>query len=186
MGPREGSITLSYEMSLADLNRYPLPKPGDSAALAKWQDQVGQAQSRINHQMNFKFSAQASYVDRYSVVLPSDISLMQAIGHRYTGTATFGSLVLGSGGAQFGRIDGSLEYDNDSSDPMHKEHLLASVTYTQKLGDSLTLPIGIAYADHEDLLTDVQAHFSAHFGLRFKFDSTPSNQGSPTPASQNQ
>ena len=51
-----------------------------------------------------------------------------------------------------GRIDLAFNYDDVSGDPKLDDRWVGSVTYTQKLTDSFTLPLSLVYANHEKYL----------------------------------
>jgi hypothetical protein len=206
VGPHELTVDASYVRGWSNLNRYRSSIPAkvpdsllqDPQALEQqkkevqaWKDLIDGPHGNdgtlagVQAQRSLKLSAEYSYIDRYSLtVLPNIPAVTTALGHRLSGSATYGQLV-NIGGKQLGNLDALIEYDNYSDDPAKKDRLVASITYTQKINDSFVLPIGIAYANHADFLSDVQDRFSAHFGLRFKFDA-PVTTSSASSSSQGQ
>lgn len=66
------------------------------------------------------------------------------------------------------KIDLNATYENDSSDEKKRDRFIASLAFTQKLTDTLTLPITIVYANHERYRPDADHRLSALFGLNYK------------------
>jgi hypothetical protein len=55
----------------------------------------------------------------------------------------------------------------DASSPVH-DRFVASLTYTQKVSENLTIPISFIYANHASFLGDVSRKLNAHFGINYK------------------
>lgn len=66
------------------------------------------------------------------------------------------------------RIDLQLSYEDVGDDPDRQDRGLASLVFTQKITDKLTLPLGVLYANHARYLTGEDEKISAHFGIRYK------------------
>jgi len=168
VGPDETAVQLSYEWSPDSLSshRSDLQATKDDALVTTFEN-ISTAAKRAGR---LKASAQYTWIDRYSLMRSADgLDLLRPTAHRFTGSVTWGQpLLFDSEGNHSGQLDVTGQYDNFSDDPAHKDRLVASVTYTQKLTDSFSLPIGFTYANHSEFLTDVQTRFSAHFGLKLK------------------
>ncbi len=71
-----------------------------------------------------------------------------------------------------GRIDLSFRFEDvkDPSDPTKnaRSRGIGSITYTQKINDSLSIPVSLLFANHSSDLGDVNKKFNAHFGLVYK------------------
>jgi hypothetical protein len=169
VGPNETAAQFSYEVC-----------PFGAPNLSSFRNRLAEPDALIDHfkadsaaaknAARLKVNVQYTWIDRYSLVRSADsLDLLLPKAHRFTASATLGKPLLpGSDGKPTGQLDVTAQYDNFSDDPTHKDRLVASATYTQKLTDSVSLPIGITYANHNEFLTDVQARFSAHFGLKLK------------------
>ncbi len=67
-----------------------------------------------------------------------------------------------------GRVDLSASYENVSGDPAKDNRFVASVTYTQKINDSLSIPLSLIFANREQFLSNVDEKLNAHFGIVYK------------------
>lgn len=70
------------------------------------------------------------------------------------------------------RIDVGVNYENVSNDPTKRDRFVASVTFSQKLSDSMTLPLSVTYANHAKYLTDPDRKLGIHFGISYKIVNT--------------
>jgi hypothetical protein len=70
------------------------------------------------------------------------------------------------------RIDAAVNYENISNDPTKKDRFIASLTWSQKLSDTMTLPLSITYANHAKYLTDPDRKLGVHFGINYKIPSS--------------
>jgi hypothetical protein len=66
------------------------------------------------------------------------------------------------------RVDLAINYNNISNDPTKKDQFVASLTFSQKVSDTLTLPISIVYANHADYLPQTDKRLGVHFGFSYK------------------
>ena len=170
VGPDEESAQLSLEWSHKSLNGFrrelERTKPQDEALLSAFET----FSQGADHEGRCKVLVQYTRLERYSLLRPDEVlTLKQPAATRWTGSFTYGKpLLFDSKGQEAGRIDAALQYENFSDDPQHKDRGVASFTYTQKLSDTFSFPVGLVYANHERFLSDVQTRFSAHFGLKMK------------------
>jgi hypothetical protein len=67
-----------------------------------------------------------------------------------------------------GKLDLNATYENDSSNAAKKNRLIGSLTFTQRVSQTLSIPIALVYSNHPNLLTDVDKRFSAHVGISYK------------------
>ena len=93
--------------------------------------------------------------------------------HSFVYALTYGRTVQGIvTSTNNGRIDLSFKYDDvrnpsDTSKNV-KSRAVGTITYTQKINDSFSLPVSLVYANHQSDLGDVDKKFNAHFGLVYK------------------
>lgn len=87
--------------------------------------------------------------------------------HSLIGTATYGRSITAAAGRD-GRIDVTASYQNVSNDPTKKDRFVGSVTYTQKITDTMSLPFSLIYANHSQFLSDVDRKLNVHFGISYK------------------
>lgn len=66
------------------------------------------------------------------------------------------------------RVDLAINYNNISNDPTKKDQFVASLTFSQKVSDTLTLPLSIVYANHADYLPQTDKRLGVHFGFSYK------------------
>ncbi|MGH9421815.1 MAG: hypothetical protein ACRD3J_17695, partial [Thermoanaerobaculia bacterium] len=57
---------------------------------------------------------------------------------------------------------------NISNDPSKKDQFVASLTFSQKVSDTLTMPLSIVYANHADYLPQTDKRLGVHFGVSYK------------------
>lgn len=74
--------------------------------------------------------------------------------------------------ARDGRFDVAVNYDNVSNDATLHDRLVGSITYSQKLSDTLTLPLSLTYANHAAFLPKSERSLGVHFGLSYKIPDT--------------
>lgn len=67
------------------------------------------------------------------------------------------------------RLDIALSYEDLFDDPERQDRFLASLTYTVKLNDGMSLPFGVVYANKPEFLAmeDIDEEISARLGLKF-------------------
>lgn len=93
----------------------------------------------------------------------------------FVGTIAFGTTtapvlpfrteVSGVGDARF---DFTAKYELPEDDQSEAKGFVGTLTYTQKISDTFSLPLSFVYSDHESDLLNVQKRFSARFGLMYK------------------
>ncbi len=67
-----------------------------------------------------------------------------------------------------GRIELTVTYDDVSGDENRKDKLIGTLTYSQRITDTLFIPVSLTYANHTDYLTNVDRKLNAHFGIAYK------------------
>jgi hypothetical protein len=112
-----------------------------------------------------------------TITLPSKYSIaaLDAPGsHSLVYSLTWGLPMETPLEAREGRLEVALNYENVSTDPNKKDRFIGSVTYTQKLSDTITVPISLVYANHTQFLPQSDRQLGVHFGLSYKLpDLTP-------------
>jgi hypothetical protein len=93
--------------------------------------------------------------------------------HSFGYQLTYGRPMQGAvTGTTNGRIDVSFRYDdvrNPANSSLNvQSQATGSVTYTQKINDSFSLPISLIFANHASDVTNVNKKLNAHFGLVYK------------------
>ncbi|MFL6246032.1 MAG: hypothetical protein ACJ74H_08415 [Thermoanaerobaculia bacterium] len=66
------------------------------------------------------------------------------------------------------RFDLTAKYELPEDDASEAKGFVATLTYTQKISDTFSLPLSFVYSDHDSDLINVQKRFSARFGLMYK------------------
>jgi hypothetical protein len=112
--------------------------------------------------------------NRFELTEPVTIAIDTPHSHSLVYSVTLGIPVATTLENREGRFDVALNYDNVSNDATRKDRFVGSVTYTQKLTDTLTLPLSLVYANHANYLPDTHRKMGVHFGLNYKLpDLTP-------------
>src|SRR5579864_191997 len=171
-GPNETSAQAAYEYSYYSLNRYRsrIRKCLDNACrLQEFKRYASDSESAIRAGDRLAASVQETWISAYSFALPSDsVSLRQARARRLTASLTYGRSLGNKDGQQTGKLDLKAQYDNYTDDPLQKDRGTITLTYTRKITDAFSLPLGLVYANHGEFIGDVQHRFGVHFGLTYK------------------
>jgi hypothetical protein len=172
-GPNETSAQASFEYSFYSLNGYRrrVRACQDSKCrLDEFKLYVTSAEPALRAGDRLKASVQETWIDAYSFALPADaVALHQASARRLTASLTYGRAVrFDQDGQQTGRFDLAAQYDNYTDDPLQKDRGTITFTYTQKITDQSSFPIGLVYANHGEFIGDVQRRFGVHFGITYK------------------
>lgn len=69
---------------------------------------------------------------------------------------------------QGARLDVNVDYEDVQDSTEDDNRFVASATYTYKINDTFSFPIGIVYASHEADLPSTDEQLNAHFGLIYK------------------
>jgi hypothetical protein len=70
------------------------------------------------------------------------------------------------------RIDVTASYENVSDDPNLQDRIIASVTWTQEITNTFSLPITLSYANKSKYLPEDDRDLSAHFAISYKLPTT--------------
>jgi hypothetical protein len=176
VGPNEVNAEATFELGLVNLNH---ACPGGECIDKEFKEYVGahlrslqaatsdKSGSKDNR---FSFTINYSRTQAYAFSLPADnIDLRMPRTTHLTYAISYGrQVIFDKGGKSLGRIDLTGKYENFSDDPLHQDRGTLDLTYTQKVSDTFSLPLGISYANHGEFLGQVDRRLSAHFGLHAK------------------
>lgn len=195
VGPSETAIKATYEFGFVNLNTFfgkyraicdpLLVAQSDDAGKAKCIDLLeayaggtGPDESgtggRVALSVEYR-DAQAVHVNLTQYNVKYDV----ASGRSFVGSLTAGWIIAPSATRRSGRIDLSLSYENIRNAAVItgitgpppadvNDRLIASLTYTQKLSDTLSFPVTLVYANHPAFLSNVDRKLNARFGLQYK------------------
>jgi hypothetical protein len=119
--------------------------------------------------------ARAVHVDLPQYTVKYDVNS----GRSLVGSLTGGWTVAPRSDLKSGRVDLSVSYENirnaavipgtTGTPPADvKDRLIASITYTQKINDTISFPVALIYANHAAFLSNIDRKLNAHFGLQYK------------------
>ena len=181
IGQDEISAKATYEMSPQSLNRF-LARNGDTCeksaatcadrliAFAGAQDPATQPDTsdRLSFAIEYK-QARRDTVDlsQYSVTTP----IVRPSTHSVISTLTWGRPLTGTKLRDV-RVDVAASYENISNDPTKKDRLVASLTLSQKISDTMTLPLSLTYANHTQYVPQTDKRLGIHFGISYKIPNT--------------
>ena len=74
------------------------------------------------------------------------------------------------------RVDIAINYSNISNDPTMKDRFVASLTFSQKISDTMTLPLSVTYANHTQYVPQTDRRLGIHFGLSYKIPNSSTGQ----------
>jgi hypothetical protein len=77
-------------------------------------------------------------------------------------------VALNSQGLETGRIDASLEFQANDASTMRNDRLIGSLSYTHRVTDTVSLLVGLVYANKPEFITDVDRKVSGNIGLRYR------------------
>ena len=66
------------------------------------------------------------------------------------------------------KLDFSLSYEDVSDDPARQNRALGTITFTQKIADSLNLSLGLLWANKPEFLPNADSEIGARIGLNYK------------------
>jgi hypothetical protein len=118
----------------------------------------------------FSFSAEYTHLEPYHLNRPEEgLRLDQGSSWSAIGKIAYGRyLSMNQDGQQSTRLDLSASWESVSDDPNRQDRGVASVTFTQRINDDLSIPIALIYANHSQFKGQVDKDLSAHFGLSYK------------------
>lgn len=188
VGPDEWSVKATFEVAPKSLNRFlrsndDVCSPANVKETAKAEKCVKRleafaavddpsnppdANDRLSFSLEYK-KAKRETVDLSDFAIPSPVSregthslvISLIYGHPLTGATLKNT-----------RVDVALNYENISNDPKRKDRFVASLTFSQKLSDTMTLPLSLTYANHTAYLPQTDRHLGVHFGLSYKIPDT--------------
>jgi hypothetical protein len=94
---------------------------------------------------------------------------------QYSRNATWNPRTLGEV-TVYPKLHVSAEYIDVSDDPKRKDRLVGQITYEIPLTEDAVLPLTLSYANHAELLGDVDHELSAHVGLSYSIDTGKSKK----------
>ena len=198
-GPDQISAKITYESSANSLNRF-LAKNrdrcGSTQQISSQADGLGVsttcvgtlvATTKASGAMAAKASPRLAASIEYKQMRGNDFNLTvpdsnpamvipiaTAETHSLVYSITYGLPMATPMAEREGRFDIAVNYHNVSDDATMKDRLVASITYTQKINDMLSLPLSLVYANHADFLPTTDKRIGVHFGLSYKLpDPTP-------------
>ncbi|HXH41997.1 MAG TPA: hypothetical protein VNN08_25455 [Thermoanaerobaculia bacterium] len=182
VGPDEVSAKLTYEWGSANLNRFlrsagpACADEGTETCANKFTEYVQSHAAAAEISDRFSIAAEYAHVSSNDIVLaaPNPAVNLHADGsHQFTGTLAYGRVLRHTDDHHDTRLDVSGSYENFSNDPKKHDRGVVSVIVTTKISDTMSLPFGLAYANHGTFLTDVDKKLNVHFGLIYRMKSNP-------------
>ncbi len=193
VGPNEFSAKATYEMGSRNMNRFRAQEKkhnqcrpekmadeitdpdakesvqclADLKAYAGVKDPAAEPDSSQRLSVSFEYkqsSSQTIDLSEFSVTTP----LPRPGAHSLVYSVTYGYPFMMTSMGREGRIDGKINYENISGDPDKRDRFVGSITYTQKMTDTVTFPITLSYANHSRFLPETDKKFGMHFGISYK------------------
>jgi hypothetical protein len=197
VGPDELSLKLTYETSGRALGAFykdakdtcdsrklqaAARNAGGQEArdcMTAWREFLADEKTRatISSPGRFAFSLEYAGVAAQDVRFPAltpPFELKTDDSETLTASLTYGRVLTGdplTPGSREGRLDLTARYENATGDADRDNRYVVSAIYSQKITDTLILPIGFIYANHDKDLVEVDHQVSMHFGLVYKLPS---------------
>lgn len=189
VGPDETSLKISWEQPLGpNVNRFLSYDPEGSAGPCKdnpadcleaFKAYMGsKRKGKVDNTDRAVFSLSYTDIGDYSIFRPNDGLAVDGEPFRVEGGERL--KVLAGWGRSFdrgpaeealapSRLDIALSYEDLFDDPERRDRFLASLTYTVKLNDGMSLPVGLVYANKPEFLAmeGVDEEVTARLGLKF-------------------
>lgn len=189
VGPDEWSVKATFEIAPKSLNRF-LRGNDDVCGAAKVAERAIAARC-VTRLVSFAAvddpARQPDAGDRLSVAIEyrqargesvdlSDFMIAAPVARRRAHSLVY-SLTYGHpfSGTAFknARIDAAVNYHDVSDDPAKRDRFVASLTFSQRISDTMTLPLSLTYANHTEYLPQTDRRLGVHFGISYKIpDST--------------
>jgi hypothetical protein len=179
VGPDELSVKATYEwgsVNLKDAKKKMACKDWSSEeCLDKYTRYMDDNKDSLEKSHRFSFSGEYIDIDGGTVntSLPDIVPIVFKPVHKLTLSLGW-SRNLKLGDAEPVKVDLNADYENVSDDPNRQDRGIVRLTFTPKMGDRMSMPFGIVYANHGEFLSDVDARLSAHIGLKLKITGTSS------------
>jgi len=181
VGPRETSIKATYEKGFVNVNTFRKFAGGDcpgattetgNTCAAKFQQYVNDPAivAGLDASNRLSFSLEYSDSEDYKITDTALTDPFVVKGSRVTnGAFTYGRIVRRDRvSSRDGRVDLSVTYADVRGDKDQDNRFIASAIYTQKMSDTMSLPIGVVWSNRDAHVPDSDRRLSVHFGLVFK------------------
>jgi hypothetical protein len=174
VGPDEYSVTGRFELGFVNLNSYQgFCRQRQQAAsldcLEAYLRRSGVRQSLDHGDRLWLAATFTSHSDFVAVVPDQGINFALAGSSSFDVNAGLGRYVaLNSQGLETGRIDASLEFQANDASTMRNDRLIGSLSYTHRVTDTVSLLVGLVYANKPEFITDVDRKVSGNIGLRYR------------------
>jgi hypothetical protein len=197
VGPDEMSVKGTFELSPKSLNRF--LKNNDSVCdpaknttegkvnaasvsacvsrLIAFSDAASQASAgdRLAFAIEYKRAAAESVdLTKFMVVAPNT-PVIRPETKSFIYSLTYGH-PLTNAKIKDARVDLAVNYTNISNDPTMKDRFVASVTFSQKISDTMTLPLSITYANHTQYIPQTDRRVGIRFGVSYKIANSGGGQ----------
>jgi hypothetical protein len=194
-GPKEISAKFTYEAAGNSLNRFFRANADRCGAAASIRAQNGAAadsttcvgklvdfaarlgndmQAGASNRLALSVEYKQMETNRFTIIDPVTADVDTPSVRSLVYTIAYGIPLATTMPGREGRFDLAVNYDDVSNDATRKDRLVGSVTYSQKLSDTLVLPLSLVYANHADYLPATGKRLGVHFGLNYKLpDRTP-------------
>jgi hypothetical protein len=189
VGPDEMSVKGTFELSPKSLNRF--LKNNDSVCdpaknttsgranaanaaacisrLVAFSDTASQANAgdRLAFAIEYKRASAESVNLTKFMVVPPNTPVVRPETKSFIYSLTYGH-PLTNAKIKDARVDLAINYWNISNDPNKKDRFVASLTFSQKISDTMTLPLSITYANHTQYIPQTDRRVGIRFGVSYK------------------
>lgn len=179
VGPDELSGKLTYEKGFLNINKLRrqlgescLASASSGAAapdcLTTYSKWIKENRQRIKAGERISLAVEYEKEEAYSFQAPTDhVDVQLPTSHKLMATFSYGRYLMFTTENQNTRLDISAKYEDFSKDASRRDRGTGSITITRKISESMSLPIGLVYANHGQFLGEVDKKLSVHFGLKF-------------------
>jgi hypothetical protein len=172
VGPNEVTGEVSYEIGFVNLNSLnrSCQRQQKGCTLDDFKKYAANHAHGLKTADRLKLTFDYDRMQDYALSLPADnIDLRLPRSEKLTYMLTYGRQVwFDKQQNSIGRIDVTGSFVSYYHDPLLQDRGTLDLSYTQKVSDTFSFPLGITYANHGEFLGQSDRRLSAHFGLHAK------------------
>lgn len=181
VGPDEWALKGTYEWTRTNLNTWVKYskrnlKKNSNSHLATWDAFYNGKLKNLDHTARMAINLDYTNIKEVDLQvaefegLEEPVHLQQEEIERLKATFSYSKPIRIKEGKVQSRFEIAASYEDYSDDEKLNDRGIVSLTYSQKLTETVTLPLVIRYANHHKYLKDVTDEWSTHFGISYKLD----------------
>lgn len=174
VGPDEVSLSVKYERGLTNINslrRNICSSKTCEINLESYKEQFNSKKfnNNLNAANRVYLGLEYSDIDDHEFVRAASRYFKKG-GAKITGKAGYArNITLADNGTPLARVDVGLSYEEFLKNAEGNDRLIATIAYTRKLSENVSLPITLEYANKSAFLSDEGKQFGGNIGIKWDF-----------------